>query len=45
MTVAHVAGLPVEEWLFPLVAASGGIAAVLRARFGRRVLHRRGPAR
>ena len=26
MTLAHVAGVPVEEWLTPLVAMVGGVA-------------------
>jgi len=34
--LAHIGGLPVEEWLFPLVAAGGGLLAAVRARFNRR---------
>ena len=30
MTVAHLAGVPFEEWLAPLMATSGGIAVALR---------------
>lgn len=33
MTVAHIAGVPFEEWLLPLAATAGGLAAMLRARF------------
>ena len=39
MTLAHIGGLPVEEWLLPLVAAGGGLLAAVRARLDRR--HRR----
>ena len=31
MTLAHIAGLPFEEWLGPLLATGGGITYVLRA--------------
>jgi hypothetical protein len=31
VTVAHVAGMPFEEWLFPLVATGGTVALALRA--------------
>jgi hypothetical protein len=34
--LAHISGLPVEEWLLPLVAAGGGLIAAVRARFDRR---------
>jgi len=40
MTFAHIGGLPVEEWLLPFVAASGGLAAMLRARLGQAVERR-----
>ena len=36
--MAHIGGLPVEEWLLAL-AAGGGLLAAVRARFDRR--HRR----
>jgi hypothetical protein len=36
MTVAHVAGLPFEEWLVPLVATGSGIFIVVRATLARR---------
>jgi hypothetical protein len=39
MTAAHIAGVPFEEWLAPLVATGGGIAIALRAAFRR--LHKR----
>lgn len=41
MTIAHLAGLPFEEWLAPLVATGGGIAVALRATLRR--LHQRNP--
>ena len=31
VTVAHVGGVPVEEWLTPLLAMGGGLAVALRA--------------
>jgi hypothetical protein len=34
--IAHIAGLPFEEWLVPLAASSSGIAIALRAAFRRR---------
>jgi len=40
MTLAHVAGVPFEEWLTPLVAMGGGITFGVRAALRR--LHRRG---
>ena len=36
MTVAHIAGVPFEEWLSPLVATGSGLVLGLRA-----VLHHR----
>jgi hypothetical protein len=36
VTLAHVAGVPVEEWLTPLLATGGGIVFALRAALGRR---------
>ena len=33
--LAHIGGLPVEEWLLPLVAAGGGLLAAVRARLDR----------
>jgi hypothetical protein len=38
VTLAHIAGVPFEEWLPPLVATGGGIAIALRAALRR--LHR-----
>ncbi|MDQ1520913.1 MAG: hypothetical protein QOI55_1986 [Actinomycetota bacterium] len=40
MTVAHIAGVPFEEWLTPLATTGTGIALALRAvvrrnRYGR----------
>ena len=31
MTLAHIAGLPFEEWLGPLLVSGGGLAVALRA--------------
>jgi hypothetical protein len=31
MTVAHIAGVPFEEWLAPLAAIGSGITVALRA--------------
>jgi hypothetical protein len=39
MTLAHIIGVPVEEWLTPLAATGGSIALALRAAFRR--LHQR----
>lgn len=39
MTIAHIAGVPFEEWLAPLAATGSGIAIALRAAF-RRLHHR-----
>jgi hypothetical protein len=39
--LAHVSGVPVEEWLFPLLAAGAGVVAALRARIGHDVGRRR----
>ena len=36
MTLGHVAGVPFEEWLTPLVATGGGIVFAVRAALGRR---------
>jgi hypothetical protein len=30
MTVAHIAGVPLEEWLLPLATAVGGMGVALR---------------
>ena len=38
-TIAHIAGVPFEEWLAPLAVTGSGIAIALRAAFQR--LHRR----
>jgi hypothetical protein len=40
MIAAHIAGLPFEEWLGPVVAAGGSLAFVVRA-----ALHRVRPER
>jgi hypothetical protein len=40
VTLAHIAGVPFEEWLTPLAATGGGIVFALRAAFRRP--HRRG---
>ena len=37
--LAHVGGVPLEEWLFPLAATGGGLAIAVRAMF-RRARHR-----
>jgi hypothetical protein len=34
--VAHVVGVPVEEWLAPFLVAGGGFVVALRARFPHR---------
>ena len=39
MTLAHVAGVPFEEWLFPVVATGSSVALALRAMIHR--MHRR----
>jgi hypothetical protein len=31
MTVAHIGGVPLEEWLTPLAISGSGIALALRA--------------
>jgi hypothetical protein len=41
MTLAHLGGVPIEEWLAPLVATGGGIAIAFRATLRR--LHARDP--
>jgi hypothetical protein len=35
MTLAHLAGLPFEEWAVPLAATGTGFVYVLRAALGR----------
>jgi hypothetical protein len=35
MMVAHIVGVPFEEWLAPLAATGGGMAIALRAAFRR----------
>ncbi|MEP6625008.1 MAG: hypothetical protein ABJC79_11230 [Acidimicrobiia bacterium] len=35
MSFAHVAGMPVEEWMLPLVMTGGGIAVALQVAFRR----------
>jgi hypothetical protein len=39
MTIAHIAGVPFEEWLTPLAATAGSAVLALRATFRR--FHRR----
>jgi len=39
MTIAHIGGVPFEEWLGPLVATGGTFAVALRATL-RRLRHR-----
>ncbi len=39
MTLAHVGGVPFEEWLFPLVATGSSVGLALRAMLHRQ--HRR----
>ncbi len=41
MSSAHIAGVPVEEWLAPLLASGTGAAVAVRAALAR--LHRRRP--
>jgi hypothetical protein len=31
MTIAHIAGMPFEEWVLPLAATGSGIVVALRA--------------
>jgi hypothetical protein len=31
VTLAHIGGVPVEEWVTPLLAAGGGLVVALRA--------------
>ena len=38
MTIAHLAGVPFEEWLSPLILSGGGIVIAARAVFRRRSL-------
>jgi hypothetical protein len=40
MIAAHIAGLPFEEWLGPVIVAGGSVAIVFRA-----ALHRVRPER
>jgi hypothetical protein len=35
VTLAHVGGVPLEEWVLSVVVAGGGLAAYLRARLDR----------
>jgi hypothetical protein len=34
--LAHVVGVPVEEWLVPMLATGGGLLVALRASWRRR---------
>jgi hypothetical protein len=36
MTIAHLAGVPFEEWLSPLILSGGGIAIAARVALRRR---------
>jgi hypothetical protein len=36
MTVAHIAGMPFEEWVLPLAATGGSIVAALQLALRRR---------
>ncbi len=38
MTIAHVAGVPFEEWLSPLIVSGGGILITARLALRRRSL-------
>ena len=35
MTVAHIAGVPFEEWLVPLAATGGGVLVALQMAYRR----------
>jgi hypothetical protein len=35
MTLAHVAGVPLEEWVLPLAATGGGIVVAVQMAFRR----------
>ena len=35
MTVAHIAGMPLEEWFLPLAATGSGILVALQLAFRR----------
>ena len=37
MTIAHIAGMPFEEWLGPLAASGSGVAFALRLMVQRRL--------
>jgi hypothetical protein len=45
MTLAHIAGVPFEEWLTPLLATGGSISICLRAAFRRTHTDRTGADR
>jgi hypothetical protein len=36
MTIAHLAGLPFEEWISPLILSGGGMVIAARAALRRR---------
>ena len=38
MTIAHLAGVPFEEWISPLILSGGGVWIAARAAFRRRSL-------
>jgi hypothetical protein len=40
MMVAHIAGVPVEEWLAPIAVSASGIVVAVRVLLRRRLLRR-----
>jgi hypothetical protein len=40
MMVAHIAGVPVEEWLGPIAVSGSGIVVAVRVLLRRRLLRR-----
>jgi hypothetical protein len=40
VTLAHVGGVPIEEWLTPLLAMGGGLAVALRSSIRRAAIRR-----
>ena len=44
MTVAHVAGMPFEEWLGPIAIGGSGVVAALRVVIWRHLKHRPRPS-
>lgn len=41
MITAHIAGIPVEEWMLPLAASGGGVVMALRVSIRRSRVRRR----